>query len=80
MDDTATGFGVLPAKPFLLLLHQQERALFMLLVQQVKTLNLILGIAFLWPSYRMIVEGIGIAKPKSAREGERAKQFPDPGY
>jgi uncharacterized membrane protein YfcA len=45
--------------------------LFTLLVQQVKALNLILGIAFLWPSYRVIVEGIGIAKPKSGGgEGE----------
>lgn len=38
--------------------------LFTLLVKSVSILNLILGLAFLWPSYRMIVEGSGIAKPK----------------
>ena len=27
-------------------------------------MNFILGVVFLWPSYRMIVEGSGIAKPK----------------
>jgi len=38
--------------------------LFTLLVEQVSVLNLILGVVFLWPSYRMIVEGSGVAKPK----------------
>jgi len=43
--------------------------LFTLLVEHVNVLNLILGVVFLWPSYRMIAEGSGITKPKN-RSGE----------
>ncbi|MEM0385125.1 MAG: sulfite exporter TauE/SafE family protein [Nitrososphaeria archaeon] len=45
--------------------------LFTILVEHVSVLNLILGVVFLWPSYRMIVEGVGIAKPKAGgQEGK----------
>ena len=40
--------------------------IFTILVKYVNLLNLTLGLAFLWPSFRMMVEGAGIAKPKAA--------------
>ncbi len=42
--------------------------LFTMLVEHVSILNLILGVVFLWPSYRMIVEGAGIAKLKAVEQ------------
>jgi uncharacterized membrane protein YfcA len=42
--------------------------LFTMLVEHVSILNLILGVVFLWPSYRMIVEGSGFAKPKGCMQ------------
>lgn len=40
--------------------------LFTILVEHVGILSLILGVVFLWPAFRMIVEGIGIAKVKGS--------------
>jgi hypothetical protein len=45
--------------------------LFTILVEHVSVLNLILGVVFLWPSYRMIVEGAGIAKLKAVKQEEK---------
>ncbi|MGC8850137.1 MAG: sulfite exporter TauE/SafE family protein [Candidatus Bathyarchaeia archaeon] len=42
--------------------------LFTLLVKHVSLLNLILGLAFVWPSLRMITEGSGIAKSKAGQQ------------
>jgi len=45
--------------------------LFTLLVKHVSLLNLILGLAFVWPSLRMITEGSGLAKSKTGGQEEK---------
>ncbi|MEM2122226.1 MAG: sulfite exporter TauE/SafE family protein [Candidatus Bathyarchaeia archaeon] len=45
--------------------------LFTILVKHVSLLNLILGLAFIWPSLRMITEGSGIAKSKAEQRDEK---------
>ncbi|MEM3678154.1 MAG: sulfite exporter TauE/SafE family protein [Candidatus Bathyarchaeia archaeon] len=45
--------------------------LFTILVKHVSLLNLILGLAFIWPSLRMITEGSGIAKSKAGQLDEK---------